>query len=598
MDKPVEAVRAELRRRDYAAVIVPRADEHLGEYIPPHRERLRWLTGFTGSAGCAIVLRDGNADAGAALFVDGRYTVQVRRQVDSGDFAICHLTREPPETWLCAQLQSGDRVVIDPRLHTQAWFERMEAALGETGIGLVADADNLVDRCWHDGPPAQREQALLLDERFTGESSADKRRRLGQQVAEAGADAALVFAPESVSWLLNVRGSDIPRLPVLQACAFLHASGELDLIVDPGRIPAGFDSHVGAGVRLHPESALASLLASFSGRRVLADPASANAAILMQLDQAGAVRVAGADPALLPRACKNAVEISGAVAAHVRDGAALVRFLAWLDGETAAGRLHDEAVLAQKLHGFREVLPHFREPSFDTISAAGPNAALCHYNHRNDTPATLAPDSVYLVDSGGQYLDGTTDVTRTVAVGSPPDAVRHLFTRVLKGHIALDRALFPAGTTGTHLDALARQFLWQAGCDYDHGTGHGVGAFLSVHEGPQNISRAWNGTPLAAGMIVSNEPGYYRDGEFGIRCENLVVVEERTHADFDRPMLGFRALTLAPFDRRLVAPELMSDDEIAWLDSYHHRVRDTLTPMLEDDVAAWLEQATRPLATH
>lgn len=595
MDKPVAALREELRRRDYAAVIVPRADECLGEYIPPHRERLRWLTGFTGSAGCAVVLRDDTVGTGAALFVDGRYTVQVRRQVDSGDFEIHHLIEEPPEGWLCEQLRPGDRVAVDPRLHTHEGFVRIEAALSAVGIELVADSDNLVDRCWRDRPAARVEPARLLAAEFTGEHSEDKRRRIGERIAGAGADVALVFAPDAVSWLLNVRGSDVPRLPVLQACAFLHASGELDLLVDPGRVPEGLHSHVGTGVRVHAASDVDTVVAAFAGQRVLVDPASTTAAMLMQLDRVGAVRVAGTDPVLIPKACKNDTEIAGAVAAHERDGCALVRFLAWFDAEVAAGQLHDEAVLAQTLETFREAHPYYREASFDTISAAGQNAALCHYNHRNDTPAALTRDSVYLVDSGGQYLDGTTDVTRTVAVGTPPADVCRLFTLVLKGHIALDRAIFPAGTTGTHLDALARQYLWQAGCDYDHGTGHGVGAFLSVHEGPQRIARAWNGTALAAGMIVSNEPGYYREGEFGMRCENLVVVEERTGLDGDRPMLGFRALTLAPFDRRLVKAELLTGEEIAWLDAYHRRVFDTLSPMLEESVARWLREATLPL---
>ena len=592
MTDALHALRPLLAERGYDALVVPRADEHLGEYLPAHNERLRWLTGFTGSAGVALVLPEH-----AAVFVDGRYTVQVRRQVDSTAFSLHHLLEEPPVTWLAQQLSGGARVACDPRLHSMAWFETAERQLGDAGITLVADTDNLVDAAWADRPVPVVEPALLLDTRYTGEGSLERRRRIGATLEEAGADAALVFAPDSVSWLLNVRGEDVPRTPVLQAWGILHRSGELDLVCHPGRLPPGFHDHVGEGVAVYAEADAVQVLGACAGKTVLADPVTANAWTQRSLREAGAKLKANADPVLLPKACKNDTEIAGAREAHRRDGLAVVRFLAWLDGEVAAGRLHDEARLADQLLAFRREQPLFRQPSFDTISAAGANAAMCHYNHRDNTPAPLETDSVYLVDSGGQYLDGTTDITRTVAVGDPGDAVRRLFTRVLKGHIALDTALFPPGTTGTHLDALARQFLWQAGCDYDHGTGHGVGAFLSVHEGPQRIAKAWNDTALAPGMIVSNEPGYYRDDAFGMRCENLVVVRTVDNPAFDKTMLGFEALTLAPFDLRLVVPELLSADERAWLDSYHARVRETLTPDLDAATAAWLAEATRPLGS-
>ena len=592
MTDALDALRPLLAERGYDALVVPRADEHLGEYLPAHNERLRWLTGFTGSAGVALVLADS-----AAIFVDGRYTVQVRRQVDSGAFSLHHLIEEPPVAWLVAQLSAGARVACDPRLHSLAWFEAAERQLADAGITLVADADNLVDAAWADRPAPAVEPALLLDTRYTGEGSPERRRRIGATLEEAGADAALVFATDSISWLLNVRGEDVPRTPVLQAWGILHRSGELDLVCHPGRLPPGFHDHVGEGVAVYAEADAVQVLGACAGRTVLADPITANAWTQRALRDAGATLKAGDDPALLPKACKNATEIAGAREAHRRDGLAVVRFLAWLDGEVAAGRLHDEARLAEQLLAFRREQPLFRQPSFDTISAAGANAAMCHYNHRDNTPASLAPDSVYLVDSGGQYLDGTTDITRTVAIGDPGDAVRRLFTRVLKGHIALDTAVFPPGTTGTHLDALARQFLWQAGCDYDHGTGHGVGAFLSVHEGPQRIAKAWNATALAPGMIVSNEPGYYRDDAFGMRCENLVVVTAIDNPAFEQPMLGFEALTLAPFDLRLVVPELLTAAERAWLDRYHARVRETLTPDLDAATAAWLAEATRPLGS-
>ncbi len=583
-------LRAEMRERGYDALVIPRADEYLGEYLPAHNERLHWATGFTGSAGVAIVLADS-----AAIFVDGRYTVQVRQEVDSALFQVRDLVAEPHVQWLAGVLPAGATVACDPRLHTLAWHTAAARTLSAAGHGLASDSNNLVDRCWAGRPAPQIAPALLLGEHYTGVDSFSKRSRIAAAVAAAGADAALVFAPDSVSWLLNVRGTDIPCLPVLQSFALLYADGQLDLFVDSGRIPAGFAEHVGAGVSIFPESAAAQRFATLAGKRVIADPESANAWSQLALQEAGAQLLAQSDPVLLPKACKNAVEIDGARAAHRRDAVAEVRFLAWLDAEVAAGRLHDEDLLARKLGEFRDANADYHGPSFDTISAAGGNAAMCHYNHRNaDVPGRLAMDSVYLVDSGGQYSDGTTDITRTVAIGDPGAEVRRLFTLVLKGHIALDRARFPAGTSGTQLDALARQHLWQHGYDFAHGTGHGVGAFLSVHEGPQRIAKAWNGTALAPGMIVSNEPGYYRDGEFGIRCENLVVVRE-CEAEGETPVYGFEALTLVPFDRRLLDESLLSDAERRWLNDYHTRVRETISPLLEAAEQSWLEQATAAL---
>jgi len=589
--KRLAAVRADMARRGVDALVVPRADEYLGEYIPEHNERLRWLTGFTGSAGTAVILADR-----AALFVDGRYTVQVRRQVCAEDFSFHPLLEEPPATWLAATLDAGARVLVDPRLCTLRWFEDTTRSLASRGIDVAASVDNPVDRCWAERPAERREQALCLGEEYRGEASLAKRRRIGQRVADAGADAALIFAPDSVSWLLNLRGRDVPRLPVLLSCAVLSADGTLDLLVDPRRLPDDVADHVGEGVRVHEPADAEALFAGFAKRRVLADPDAANAWTQLALRAGDAVLVAAEDPVQLAKACKNAAELAGARAAHRRDAVAVIRFLAWLDGEISAGRLHSEALLADTLGALRSEDDLFREPSFDTISAAAANAAMCHYNHLDNEPAPLEMGSLYLVDSGGQYIDGTTDITRTVPVGTPSAEMRELFTLVLKGHIALDRAHFPAGTTGTHLDVLARQFLWQSGRDYDHGTGHGVGAFLSVHEGPQRISRAWNATALLPGMIVSNEPGYYRDGAFGIRCENLVVVRDVSEEGQERPMLGFEALTLVPFDRRLVDVALLDAAELAWIDAYHARVRDEITPLLRDAaVRSWLEAATAPL---
>lgn len=586
----LQALRTLMAERGYDALVIPRADEHLGEYIPLHNERLLWVSGFTGSAGVAVVLRDA-----AAIFVDGRYTVQVRQQVDAAHFSYQHLIKTPPAHWLTTTLQAGARVAVDPRLHSLQWYRETEDTLQASGMQLCADADNLVDQCWLDRPAADVRPALLLDETFTGESSASKRARIAAGLDAHRADAALVFAPDSVSWLLNLRGLDVPCLPVLQSMALLRRDGSVDLIVDPRRMPEGWQLHCGADVRLHAPEVAATLLGGQSGCRVLADPHTANAWSQQLLQDGGAALIAAPDPVLLPKACKNAVEIAGARSAHVRDAVAVVRFLAWLDTELQAGRYHDEAGLADQLLAFREEGQHFQGPSFETISAAGGNAAMCHYNHRNGTPARLPPNSVYLVDSGGQYTDGTTDITRTVAIGEPPAEVRELFTRVLQGHIALDQVQFPEGTTGTHLDVLARQPLWRAGFDYDHGTGHGVGAFLSVHEGPQRIGRAWGATTLQPGMILSNEPGYYRDGAFGIRCENLVVVQA-VEGDLETPMYGFDALTLVPFDRRLIDAGMLSRDERRWIDSYHRRVEDAVGPLLAGADRQWLAQACAPLA--
>ena len=585
----LQALRQLMEERGYDALVIPRADEHLGEYIPLHNERLLWVSGFTGSAGVVVVLRDS-----AAIFVDGRYTVQVRQQVDAAHFSYQHLINTPPASWLAAALRSGARVAVDPRLHSLQWYRDAEDTLQASGVVLCADADNLVDRCWHDRPAPDVRPALLLDDSFSGESSASKRARIAASLEGHRADAALVFAPDSVSWLLNVRGLDVPCLPVLQAMALIWRDASVDLIVDPQRMPPGWQAHCGADVRLHTPQEAAALLAGQAGQRVVADPHTANAWSQQLLEQGGATLIAAPDPVLLPKACKNAVEVAGARQAHVRDAVAVVRFLAWLDAQLQHGQYHDEAGLADQLLAFREDGEHFQGPSFDTISAAGGNAAMCHYNHRNATPARLPPDSVYLVDSGGQYTDGTTDITRTVAIGTPAAEVRKLFTLVLQGHIALDQAQFPRGTTGTHLDVLARQPLWREGFDYDHGTGHGVGAFLSVHEGPQRISRAWSAATLEPGMILSNEPGYYRDGEFGIRCENLVVVQA-LNGELETPMYGFDVLTLVPFYLRLIEVGLLSPAEQAWIDAYHRRVEATVAPLLDAPDRQWLVQACAPL---
>lgn len=587
MNQRLKAVRALMSDAGLDAFIVPRADEYLGEYIPERNERLKWITGFNGSAGVAIILADK-----AAIFVDGRYTVQVRQEVSAELFEIHQLIEEPHVEWLQKELQPGAKIGYDSRLHSLAWQRAAVEVFRSADQEMLALTDNIIDRCWVDRPAPIVQAAILLELAFTGESSADKRRRIGADIAASNADVALIFAPDSVSWLLNIRGTDIPCLPIVQSFAMLSTDGSLVLFVDSARIPEGFDEHVGPGVEVLPENAAETTFKRYSGMSVLGDSQAANAWTQLALVDCGATLIPAPDPVLLPKACKNSVEVQGTRNAHIRDAVAEVRFLAWLDGEVEAGRLHDEATLSDQLLSFRQTGEYFQDSSFDTISAAGENAAMCHYNHLNGVPAQLQMDTVYLVDSGAQYFDGTTDITRTVAIGDPGDEIRRMYTLVLKGHIALAQARFPQGTNGTQLDVLARQFLWQEGFDYDHGTGHGVGSFLSVHEGPQRIAKANNPVALCEGMIISNEPGYYRDGGFGIRCENLVVVQACTDVGGDRPTLSFETITLVPFDRRLLLPTLLDVGEVAWLNSYHDKVRETLAPLLDNAHRLWLEQAT------
>ena len=586
------AVRADMAELGLDALVVPRADEYLGEYIPERNERLRWLSGFTGSAGVAVVMAER-----AALFVDGRYTVQVRRQVDPALFEILHLLDDPHMPWLAGQLEAPARVGFDPRMHSLRWYRSAQGALEREGVELVELERNLIDRNWTDRPEAAVHPAILLPETYTGADSAGKRRRIGAAIAEAGAEAALVFAADSVAWLLNIRGHDVPCLPLVLGFGLLHADARMLFFTDPAKIPADFHAHVGEGVEVLAEAEAPARLAALKGRRVIADPATANAWCQLTLERAGAELVAAPDPVLIPKACKNEVEISGIRRSHVRDGVAEVRFLAWLDAEVAAGRLRSEGELSDRLLAFRAEGELFQETSFDTISAAAGNAAMCHYNHLDaGEDSFLELGSVYLVDSGGQYLDGTTDVTRTVAIGDPGAEVRRHFTLVLKGHIALAQAVFPPGTEGARLDILARQFLWREGLDYDHGTGHGVGAFLSVHEGPQRISKSPDNCALRPGMVLSNEPGYYKDSAYGIRCENLMAVRESGADGGDgRPMLEFETLTLAPFDARLLDVELLTSKELDWLNDYHALVREKIGPHLEGDDLAWLERATQPI---
>ncbi|GIU05335.1 aminopeptidase P family protein [Shewanella glacialipiscicola] len=585
------AIRSELTTANLDAFIIPRADEYLGEYVPEHNERLYWATHFTGSAGMAIVLKDK-----AAIFTDGRYTVQVRLQVDAALFSYESLTDTPQIEWLCDALPAGSRVGFDARLHTLAWFENAKAILDKAQIELVSVAQNPIDLHWQHRPAPSSAPITLFSNESAGKTSLQKRTEIGALVKKAGADVALIAALDSFCWLLNIRGNDIPRLPVVLGCALLYANGDMVLYTDLAKLPKGIEAHVGKGVSFKAEATLADTLASLQGVKLLADPHSANAWAQNIAREAGAKLIAGIDPVALPKAQKNSAELAGIRACHIRDGVAVTRFLAWLDAEVASNHLHNEATLADKLESFRLLDEHYREPSFDTISAAGANAAMCHYNHNNGTPAMMAMNSLYLVDSGAQYIDGTTDVTRTIAIGNVTDEHKKMVTLVLKGHIALDQARFPKGTSGQQLDAFARQHLWQYGFDYDHGTGHGVGHFLSVHEGPQRIGKNVNGIALLPGMVLSNEPGYYRADNFGIRLENLVVVQHcEALKGAEREMYEFDALTMIPMDKRLIDKHMLTQGEISWFNAYHQQVYDTLAPLMSGDELAWLTQATRAI---
>ena len=580
------AVRECMSKHGIDALLVPRADEFLGEYIPEANERLHYLTDFTGSAGLAVVTL-----TRAVIFVDGRYTVQVKQQIDPSQFEIGDLGDAQLADWITSACEPNSRISVDTRTVSQAQFANWKSLM--SSMEWVSTSENLVDSVWSDRPAPVAKPGSLHPESCSGESSESKRKRIGQLLSGKGLDALWVFMPESVSWLLNVRGSDIGKLPILQSHALITANGDLTWFVDPNRVPVDtWQAHVGYGVTLASPDDLESALGSWRGKKVAFDPQNTNAASWQCMFDQGVDARPMACPVLLEKAKKNSVEMEGARRAHERDAVAKANFLAWLDAQVSSGIMPNEAEVADRLHAFRSENPEFLEPSFDTISAAGHNGALCHYNHRNsDEPTTLVNNSLYLVDSGGQYRDGTTDVTRTVAVGDVSSEMRHNFTLVLKGHIALARIRFPKGTSGMQLDALARQFLWLNELDFEHGTGHGVGSYLSVHEGPQRIAKLGSPVPLEHGMIVSNEPGYYAEGAYGIRCENLQMVVAG-----DRPgFYQFETLTLLPFDRRLIEPALLDQAETDWLNQYHARVWQTLESRVKPATREWLEVATAAL---
>ncbi|HEY9580695.1 MAG TPA: aminopeptidase P family protein [Rhizorhapis sp.] len=586
----LNALREQLKRDRLDGFVVPLTDEHMSEYVGAYAQRLAWLTGFQGSAGSAVVLPEE-----AAIFVDGRYTLQVREQVDAKHWQYVGVPQSSVAEWLREHTSGGARIGYDPWLHTKRWVNQAAEALAEKGAELIAVNSNPVDAVWPDRPAPSKAKLIVHPESYAGRSSTDKRREIADWLISKKADAVVLSALDSIAWTLNVRGQDVDRTPVALAYAIIHADATADLYVAPEKLADDVVAHLGNAVRVHDRADFASDLASFAGKRIAADPERAVAAIFDRLEQGGADVLELRDPAVLPKAVKNGTEIAGHKAAQARDGAALSRFLHWLSVEAPSGSLTEMAA-ADRLQALREDTGCLVDLSFDTISGAGPNGAVVHYRAEEKTNRAIEMGTLYLVDSGGQYRDGTTDVTRTVAIGTPTDEMQQRFTLVLKGHIALARAQFPKGTRGSQLDVLARQYLWAAGLDYAHGTGHGVGSFLSVHEGPQRIATFGGGDePLQPGMILSNEPGYYKTGEYGIRIENLVLVEKRELSGAEREMMGFETLTFAPIDRHLVDVAMLVQDERDWLNSYHARVLEIVGPQLAGEAKTWLEAACAPL---
>jgi Xaa-Pro aminopeptidase len=581
-------IREAMSRRGLDALLVPHEDEHQNEYLPAANDRLAWATGFTGSAGAAVIFRDK-----AAVFVDGRYTLQVRDQVDEGLFEIRDLVDGGVPAYLETAAARGQAIGYDPRLHSPDALYRLQAAATKAGADLRPVTPNPLDEAWGAARPAQPAAPVVPHPlEYSGEDSSEKRARVGEAL---GADAAVLTSPASLAWLFNIRGGDVIRSPLPLGQAILNADGTARLFLDPAKVTPELPAWLGNQVRLETPDDLPQALAELKGRKVLVDPAQSSAWYFEALQTAGAEVIRGEDPCVLPRACKNPVEIEGARRAHARDGAALTRFLHWLGTE---GQIDppDEVTAVTKLEGFREATGALKDLSFDTIAGSAGNGAIVHYRPTERLNKRAQAGSLMLVDSGGQYLDGTTDVTRTVAIGEPSREMAERFTLVLKGHLALGRIRFPAGTSGSALDVLARAALWAHGLDYDHGTGHGVGSYLGVHEGPHRISKSPSPVALRPGMIVSNEPGYYKEGAYGIRIENLqVVTEAKSIEGGERPMLGFETLTLAPIDRRLVALDLLTPEERAQLDAYHARVLAVVGPQVPADVRAWLAEVTSPL---
>ncbi len=583
-----EALRREIKSRGLDGFIIPRADEHQGEYVPPSAERLTWLTGFTGSAGLAVVLADR-----AAIFIDGRYTLQVRDEVPENLFTFRHLGSEPATDWIKDELGTGQTIGFDPWLTTPNQVNRYRKAAEQAGGSLIPVDTNPIDAIWDDQPEPPQGEIVAHGLEFAGKSSHDKRNDIAGVLKNQNQDAVLLSAPDSIAWLLNIRGSDLPYAPQPLSFAILHNDGRVDWFVDPKKPVSGLEQHLGPDVSRRDPEQLRGILDALGENKARvrlsgdADPEW----IAERLRQAGAKIAVGQDPCLLPKAIKNETELEGMRTAHHRDGKALISFLAWLDHAAEGGNL-TEIEASDYLETCRGKSPELRGLSFTTIAGAGPNGAIVHYRVTPESNRVLEPESLFLLDSGGQYPDGTTDVTRTIAIGKPSDEMCENFTRVLRGHIAIATARFPIGTTGSQLDPFARRPLWDAGLDYDHGTGHGVGSYLNVHEGPHRISKTASTVALVPGMIVSNEPGYYKTGAYGIRIENLVAVIE---TDQQGPSLGFETLTQAPIDRRLIVTDLMERKEVDWLNDYHSWVRNNQLSGLDSETAQWLQDATAPI---
>lgn len=589
----IAALRKELKRRDLDGFIVPKADEHQGEFVARRSERLQWLTGFSGSAGSAIIMRRKDA----AVFIDGRYTLQVKKQVDGRLFEYIHTAERSQIDWLRENLSSGMRLGFDPWLHTNAMRRHIKDVCKEVGAILVAVPDNPVDTIWKTQPVAPISPMVPHPQKYSGESAAKKRAKISKVLLDQNLDAAVLTTPDSIAWLLNIRGRDVPCTPLSLSFAVIHQSGGVELFTDPSKLAPETEAHLGPEVIVLEWEALAAELSHLGTRgcRVGIDLNMAPAKIATTLKGAGAEVIGLSDPTSASKAEKNAAEQKGTRAAHLRDGIALAKFLCWLDKEAGKGRL-SEWDIGLKVDDLRAELDLHRGPSFATIAGFGANGAIVHYRADKKKAATVKKGSLLLVDSGGQYLDGTTDVTRTIAIGKPTTEMRDRYTRVLKGHIDLARAIFPEGTSGSQIDALARKPLWDVGLDYEHGTGHGVGSYLGVHEGPQRISKFPSGVALQPGMIVSNEPGYYKTRAFGIRIENLVMVRAvKLGKGAERRLLGFENLTCAPYDQRLIDPKLLTKTQINWVNDYHAWVKKSLSNDLDATTKRWLAAATKPI---
>ncbi|MHA6332215.1 aminopeptidase P family protein [Qipengyuania sp. CAU 1752] len=591
------ALREELKKRGLEGFVVPISDEHMSEYVGEYAQRLAWLTGFGGSAGSAAVMTDT-----AAIFTDGRYTVQVREQVDGRLFDYQSVPATSPAKWLAENAGEGAKIGFDPWLHSRGWAKQASKMLAEAGAELVAVDSNPIDAVWQDRPAPSDAVATIQTDDLAGRSSADKRGEVAQWLKDKKLDAAVISALDSVAWLLNIRGADVSHTPVALSYVLAHQDGTAELFISGEKITPEVQKHLGNAVTIRERTEFEGALKALTGKRVAVDPDYGVAAISLALEEGGATPVSERDPTILAKAVKNSVEAQGHRDAQALDGVAVCKFLHWLTSTAPEGGI-DELTAAAKLLEFRQHYGDLRDTSFDTISAAAGHAALPHYKVDEDSNIPIPPGSIFLVDSGGQYPCGTTDITRTVWIGpgEPTAEMKDRFTRVLKGHIAIAEAIFPEGTNGGQLDSLARQFLWAAGADYAHGTGHGVGSFLAVHEGPQRIAKingAQAGTlePLLPGMILSNEPGYYKAGEFGIRIENLVLTQEQQieGAD-DGRWFGFENLTWVPIDRTLIEPALLTEAERSWLDRYHADTRALLASRLEGDALQWLMEQTEPL---